>query len=342
MERQRSRSLQRTKGCDLKDEQANILFDQFISFGSINRMTLWHMSPKDKWGSVNSWRHFITELLETSHGRIPNQVSLHMQLKTWLLQHRIDSWARDDIDLAVLNLRNMLSLLLSRKRAPDGRAPRRYAHLQTLIDKMALDRDAQPLVALPSEADCTCVPIARAALTTDWIEISDASSDEEAFTTPPPRGRTEDADYDFDGMETAMFGCDPGRPLLTDAAGDDLDELLRQAEATTAATPPPLPADYTRLTKKAGNDTPKKRPAAAPASAPTVSTFAPMDAVIHKYMCADADELTLWKRVHSKFWHDERDRCANLGLGKIETRNRSSAFAARGMERWKVLRARAS
>ena len=109
---------------------------------------------------------------------------------------------------------------------------------------------------------------------------------------------------------------------------------LRQAEATTTATPPPLPADYTRLTKKAGHDTPKERPAAAPASAQTVSTFAPMD--------ADADELTLWKRVHSKFWHDERDRCRNLGLGKIETRNRSSAFVARGMERWKVLRARAS
>ena len=76
----------------------------------------------------------LFEVVVASRGRIPKQVALHSQLRSWLADQDLN-WASGDTERATYELRLMLQKLLKKKRDSE-KAPRKYQFFDDLVLKM--------------------------------------------------------------------------------------------------------------------------------------------------------------------------------------------------------------
>ena len=68
------RGMVRTRGCNLDDDVVVSLLNAHVKLADCGPRTLFQFATATKWGNIQKNARFLTDLMEKSDGRIPNQV----------------------------------------------------------------------------------------------------------------------------------------------------------------------------------------------------------------------------------------------------------------------------
>ena len=123
---------QRTKGIGVDGSLIKELLDRHAPLKHVHNKTLFACRGC-KWKTMQSYRQFLSDLIDLTQGRVPHQLSLQIQLSTWLHDQGQD-WSRDEVDKCIKSLRELLQLLLSKKRNDTQVPKNKHAELQALAD----------------------------------------------------------------------------------------------------------------------------------------------------------------------------------------------------------------
>ena len=334
------------------------LFNSHIPLASCKPRELWKLDRINAAGHTSEWAviqrnsQLISELLEVTSGRIPHQKTLAPALDAWLRDKGIQ-WAYTDTERAALHLRTMLMSLVPFRRNSSKKFPFKHQSLQVLADKIhQSDDEGGPACPSAGSQESACEPILPAPAKRIMIQISDP---------PTPEPAPEISLDDLDWLEKNLFGQTSSAAEKQRVFGDS---SFPEDELGNANANPVMPADFTKNSQKpaAEKKSVLRRPsaaaaAAAPAAAPKKRPSASaktMKAVETKKTKTDEDDETketdpirsylnfegpeerqkCYKRLHSKVWHDERNRCLRNGHSDEYAKNQAAKSARSTIERW--------
>ena len=138
----------RTSGIDLPYHDMEVVLRAHITLADAAPRTLWQWNEKNGWQSVDAHRGILEAVLKACSGRIPKFVSFHASVRRFLTDMSLN-WSLGDTERATIDLRKALSLLLKIRREKPPAVPRKYSHLQYLVDLVYHDRDPSKLAAKP-------------------------------------------------------------------------------------------------------------------------------------------------------------------------------------------------
>ena len=178
----------KTRGATVCKDKMKEIFDRHVTLQACTPNHLFASKPKDRWPAIDKHRLMLSELLDTTGGRVALQISLECCLRSWL-EGFGKHWSYGDIETSAYRLRNLMQKLLRTRRSPSGRAPLRHGRLQVLVDKMHCSGSSG--CSGSSNAGDASLVSARARKTSPrsssatTIKLELSSSDGEAITTPP-------------------------------------------------------------------------------------------------------------------------------------------------------------
>ena len=162
------------KGVNLPDAAAHTCLSNHVTHVALAPKALFDIGKINKdnhtsrWSVVQKHMPLISDLLDSSQGRVPKQASFLEQFIAWLGNLGI-VWAWKDADRAIQHLRCMIRSLASLSASSPAIAPKAYPQLQILIDKIVSARHAA------KTSDVAIVPIVpKKARTSIHVDTSDS------------------------------------------------------------------------------------------------------------------------------------------------------------------------
>ena len=130
--------------CDLEQCVAQDLLRDHVQLATASPQTLWVygrvMHSSADWASIWPWRHFLSELLDVSEGKLLRQKCWEMQVQAFLELHVPGRFSAQQVVVAAYAVRKMLSHLWWAKK--HGKSPTgRWERLQVLVSKVSCGVD---------------------------------------------------------------------------------------------------------------------------------------------------------------------------------------------------------
>ena len=326
-------------------------------------------NPGVQWMYVAKVRPLLSDILDKTGGRLVRQHIFHNQFRRFLLSKNL-TWSLSDSEAPILRLRTMMSGLLKCKTG-GRKPPRAYESLTSLLDKIHVSDDEgqdnveddvdspaaepQTVVDVSSSSEEDHVKGKPASIIDSAVQPEDidelaarlfASSSpapplpttplrRQSATSPPTADKTAMPLHLLSPQElaAAVSGCQSVGP-----APAAYRVMKRPAAANKGKKK--RKKDTNKVKKKkekdskaaaAGCASPQKK---MPKRAKLGKSFSTAD-LVAKYPVDGVDKLkAVKKRVHSKIWHAEDDRCKANGMQPSERHVVATRVAREGVQQW--------
>ena len=86
-------TVSRTLPGDMADDAATSIFNAYVPLASCTPEALFVFDTRDKWKSCMRYLSMLSEILDSTGGRIPHQRTLNRQLSAWLREQGFHWWS---------------------------------------------------------------------------------------------------------------------------------------------------------------------------------------------------------------------------------------------------------
>ena len=182
------------------DVARRLLENNFLKIASISSMAVYDkpdFRKRQSWHGLFLNRAMLSELLQATGGKIPQQVSLCRHIDSWRVHCATVTGNFSDVERMAYRIRVMVSHLISAQRS-SRMPPIRYDCVKALLQVIPADA-----VAVESEAQ----PVEECALVVAAVPCLDVSSDSEELEDTPCQlvSSTPSKGPDLDDLELALF-----------------------------------------------------------------------------------------------------------------------------------------